>query len=373
MIGPGLLQMLRLQRLLHPDPSVDNANENTDTSVDRDMYVQGGPALQAYREHLKNVPQRNDYNVDFGHRLLAGLAGAFAAATGGGEAGYRTTTGLLDKPYQDAVRQYKLSGEGLQDIASLEDRSVGRKIEMDKNKVIEEDKKIDNARQQAQFEQQMKVEKEKYDLALRKAQTDEDKAAARERYENERNRLMELRISASEHRQDKEKWGSYYDPESGDVVTGPMDPHKTYLTKPNAAAQEIMDQAGVVESFGTDIKSGIKDIEDKLGPIKGRWEKLKGLIGTQDPAVRSLHTDLESFASLLPKLHGYRGGVQAHRIFSEALGNFEQNPAAMEAAINAVMQVAREAKLARTPGHKTPGGGRPGSIDDIKKKYQLDY
>lgn len=77
-----------------------------------------------------------------------------------------------------------------------------------------------------------------------------------------------------------------------------------------------------------------------MGPVVGRTlTPLSQLVGGSKEATR-IQTLLKSFASLLPILHGFRGGTQLQAEFEEMAGNIKQDPATVTERVRSLSAIA---------------------------------
>lgn len=96
--------------------------ESDPYAIDQSLY-QPGPGFNRYKEFIGNVPQRDQYQLGKGKNILAMLAGALTGFTSGPGAGIATTEALRNRPYNQAMQDYKIQAEGLGDVAALEERT----------------------------------------------------------------------------------------------------------------------------------------------------------------------------------------------------------------------------------------------------------
>jgi hypothetical protein len=80
-----------------------------------------GPATKDYLKHIQSAPTHEQYSPSIWHRLSAGLVGGVTGGQQGAAAGYKTAQGVLETPYQRAVQDYELKGQGLEAAAKIEE------------------------------------------------------------------------------------------------------------------------------------------------------------------------------------------------------------------------------------------------------------
>lgn len=93
------------------------------------MYNQPSPALEAYKQHITNLPDRTNYKAGVGNKIAAALIGASEGLNKGGFAGYSAARSFLDSPYQMDLEAYKNKGSVLGQLAEIESNDVKRKID----------------------------------------------------------------------------------------------------------------------------------------------------------------------------------------------------------------------------------------------------
>jgi hypothetical protein len=143
------------------------------------------------------------------------------------------------------------------------------------------------------------------------------------------------------------------------VDLGPVGGHTA------AATLAKRDQAQVVLRSGQQLIEKINAARTALGPLRGRIGSLEVGIGSADPVIRGLYTSLKSFAALQPALHGSRG-VGMQKEFEAASARLSDNPDAAIAAINALMDQAKN--FASDSGDQGKAGGKTITVspEDMK-------
>lgn len=99
-----------------------------------DLYKQitsanAGPAQKKYQDFLDTAePDRANFKPSKMGRLSAMLAGASEGIKNGGAAGYATSRGIIDEPYQQELGRYNNQGKKLQEAATLEDKDITNRV-----------------------------------------------------------------------------------------------------------------------------------------------------------------------------------------------------------------------------------------------------
>ena len=113
------------------------------------MSRQNGPAMSAYRKFVEQgAPTKETIKPDKLTRLGAILSGAAAGFQNPSE-GVRVTRDILDRPFEDALHNYKSQGGRLQELASLEEGDTKNKIASVKAVGELQNQQVDNKRQDA--------------------------------------------------------------------------------------------------------------------------------------------------------------------------------------------------------------------------------
>lgn len=86
--------------------------------------------LEAYKKHLEDEPNRQDYQLSKLGKVLAGVAGAAEGWNKGARAGIETTQGLLNRPFQEAQEAYQSKTARLKEKAEME-RTLGQEVRED--------------------------------------------------------------------------------------------------------------------------------------------------------------------------------------------------------------------------------------------------
>ena len=113
------------------------------------MKRQSGPAMAAYSKFVQQgPPKESDYKPSKMRRLGAILAGAATGyQTGNAAEGYKTSTGIIDEPYEKALKRSSLQGKYLQEGAQLEDTSYQRQLStMNQMRLAENQRKMQEVR-----------------------------------------------------------------------------------------------------------------------------------------------------------------------------------------------------------------------------------
>lgn len=158
-----------------------------------------------------------------------------------------------------------------------------------------------------------------------------------------------------------------YDRHSNTFVAPGGAPMGGFKPKPNsetAQTRNRRDQAQVLAEAGQTLLQQLQDpkLRGQIGPARGRAGQLMETIGVLPPEVRNFRTGLKSFSSLLPILHGFRGGTQMASQFEHMVGDINQGPEQLEAAINNILGLAKQVQGAS--GEASPSA-------PVKSKYKV--
>lgn len=149
------------------------------------------PAMDNYMSYLNSSPNPNDYQGGFWSKLLAGISGAATGIkTGSPLAGMQTSLGIMDAPYLRALNQYQSMEPGLRQAASIEERSLGDRMNvmryqqqgmLDRQKMEAENRRYANELQFKYADLDMRRQ-----TALANARNDAEKLAIDQAYNNAR-------------------------------------------------------------------------------------------------------------------------------------------------------------------------------------------
>jgi hypothetical protein len=117
--------------------------------------------------------------------------------------------------------------------------------------------------------------------------------------------------------------------------------------KISATLQPRLKQAQIVEEQGQKIMEYIDQHPDIVGPIAGRISEFDIKAGSNSKRAKdaaTLRTMLKSYASLLPILHGFRGGSVTQKVFEDTLGDITRSPNVLKAAVQQQMDFAQTIK-----------------------------
>lgn len=114
------LSMQRDRQMEIPEPP--EQEDNSFLSNLKALQSRGaGPANSQYSQFLsQGAPRREDYERSKGAKIAAALITGLGAYSGNREAGRMAQEGL-DRPYNEAVEQYKMTGSNLNEQAERED------------------------------------------------------------------------------------------------------------------------------------------------------------------------------------------------------------------------------------------------------------
>jgi len=92
-----------------------------------ELQTSRGPAIEAYRQHLEALPNREDYKPGWMTRIAAALSGA-SAGFKDPSSGVATARDVNEGNYASAVRDYANKGMGLKERAGMEQEELDSKI-----------------------------------------------------------------------------------------------------------------------------------------------------------------------------------------------------------------------------------------------------
>jgi len=91
----------------------------------------GTPDTDAYRGYLRQLPQRQDYQLSKIGKLLAGVSGTAHGYNTNVASGVDLGLGLMDRPYNRALQDYGTKGGMLKELAGMEQSSNKQKTELE--------------------------------------------------------------------------------------------------------------------------------------------------------------------------------------------------------------------------------------------------
>lgn len=169
-----------------------------------------GPGIQAYRQHLSQMPNRDDYRPSKWDRVTAGLAGMSAGMRNPGE-GIRVARDINSQPWQNAMEDYAVQGSGLKERASMEQDELNSKL---------------RALQQARA---LGLKYDEYDLKKREAEA---------KMTNDTTRLGIDQSRADTYRKtlDKKHYTGTPQQDGSMLWTNDQDPNDTHITRGKSIA-----------------------------------------------------------------------------------------------------------------------------------------
>jgi len=154
---------------------------------------------------------------------------------------------------------------------------------------------------------------------------------------------------------------------------------------PSGVANRVS-QAEIIKEQVADLQNKLKDpdIRKYMGPVVGQAGGIARLFSKK---IQNFFATQESLDSLLPTLHGYRGGVQTHKVFKDAMGNLAIDPDAYQGTLDALSGLADnvinevQAEYPNAPMFKSKKAATPGdlkgkvkaataAVDPIEKEIQ---
>ncbi len=319
-----------------------------------------GPYMQAYQQHLASVPTMDDRSPIA--KILTVIAGGIGGLTnprGSADEALKA----YNMPYARKVQQYQLQGQGLGDLAGIEEKtSTGE----DKNRIAaatlgltEESRKTAQQRADEQIKRDAAAEEAKnrgLDISERTATATERRARAAEMSAEAAMKRAEK--AGSGHQVYKES----FDPETGqpvyEVLPDPntLKPGQTFGGKMTSGNQEIVSSAQSVKLGTQKLRDALKanpGILDKIGPISGNVESFVQRIGaSEDPKMREFATGLRMLEAAHAKIYG-RSSIQMIRAMENLFQGINQGPEQLSGTLNAMDSQADDFMHARGVGKKT--------------------
>lgn len=342
----------------------------------RKLFTEETPGMKNYRDYVANAPTHEQYKPSKGRVLLSALLGAGATFLDDKNPnaireGMQLGTGVANARYDRAVEDYKTKGKGLGEVAALDERRKGREIQAETTiEGIKSRRESAREANQARMDS-LEIRRDELEEKMRKAgQDDTTKNKIAADHDAVMLEIARLRREAA----GSDKLREVADPTNPERTTfkteaeiiadkkaGKNTPGKLTTTERNRVSQ--------AKTILTDADRIIQMVDDAehagdIGPARGRIQKVRGTIGMQTESVRKLQAQLKSFASLLPILHGYRGGVQTQKNFEDMIGGLEQNSAPLKGAIAAVKNLANDIIAGRAVVDE--GGGGKGKTMTLK-------
>jgi hypothetical protein len=112
---------------VQPPPPTQPA-QSQDPLLQMLQRMQGGQATQAYRQHVGNMPDPQDYAASKTRRLGSALTAAAASFGRDPQNAMNLGAEIRDAPLKSAVTQWQMKGAGLKEQADLESQDVQGQI-----------------------------------------------------------------------------------------------------------------------------------------------------------------------------------------------------------------------------------------------------
>ena len=133
---------------------------------------------------------------------------------------------------------------------------------------------------------------------------------------------------------------------------------------PTTQQRNVGAQAQLVHEQTPHMLSEIDRLKDKLGPVSGRWnEFMQGKIGTEDPDMAGLRSDLLMYSSAVALMHA-RGRLPENlrEEFDNAINAPKQSPENLKAIINRIDGWTAQNMKAMQAGGGGPVNELPGGV-----------
>lgn len=315
-----LLNQLKFKRALglpvdpEPDPLL-----NPEPEIDPSLY-EDPASLDAYRQHIANVPTRQSTMPGGTDRALAALSGFIQQRQNPNVNQFDATQKILNRPYEDAIQDYSLEGQGLRESVGAEESSLNRRRlyegakesrqdKRDANTAAREDRELERGRQSEQFN--ITADDRDADRAQRKA---DEEARGIDRDADRGQRAQAARdsgdlktvLAALAGNKDEKGWQIKEDAEGGfqriNSIDGRVEPVKGARAKIPATENT---RRGNLQSMHDSIKR-IKEISatksSQIGPLDSVWEGLKTATTGTDPEMREIKRTTDSLGDTLLRL-----------------------------------------------------------------------
>lgn len=105
-----------------------------------------GPSQQKYRDLLESQPNREDFKPGKMQRLASILSGASEGIRHGAATGYKTGTGIMDEPYNEAMDDYKFKADRLGKASDLEEKTRLNNVKTYRDFITDEQNQRESAR-----------------------------------------------------------------------------------------------------------------------------------------------------------------------------------------------------------------------------------
>lgn len=113
-------------RASYQNPEAEHGS--TDYRSEIDKLYGTGEAMEKFYRHAQNVPQIQDYGPGIGGRITAALAGVSTGWQQGAGAGVGVAQKILRRPYETALEEYDLKGQGLKASADIEQARDAKRV-----------------------------------------------------------------------------------------------------------------------------------------------------------------------------------------------------------------------------------------------------
>lgn len=376
-MNPSIMRLMQLlgnrknpidDLLGNTDPSYNETDpgssfhQETDEDRIRRLFSEETPGMKNYRNFVSKAPNRQDYQPGIGGRLLAILSGIGTDIQHGRGSGFGVAKALMDEPYREAVQDYKLKGQGLGDIAALDEKTLGRKIQGESA--------IENIKTRKAISDQTLQERRDVSNQASQDRANALEEKAKEATERSKDRSLDRqsRAEAAKEARDlreqihQENMNIRRELSTPIKVQDPNNPGQTKLVS-RSTGEEVGNaplpagDIGIVNSAHA-VKLGVNtirtlvddpDVKKELGPLMGRGEKIWIAIGaSKNPKLVKLKKSMDALEYTHSKIFG-RTGKQLIDEIKKDFGNIEQNPVQFNSSLDALEQQADEYIQARTP------------------------
>lgn len=329
--------------------------------IDDTENLYGDPrSLEAYRQHALNTPTRENSQPDKLGRGLAALSGFLQQDQNPNINQTDAMNKLLDRPYEDARKDYTIKREGLQGAVGAEESSLNRKrlgsqrkedleYRKEASRLASEDRKAERERRDR--ESLERNEDRDLDRASRESLTREQIEA---RKEQARMNADLRRDIASNKAPSSEPLVDIYDPETRQNIKVPR---SQAVGKPSRVTEKETNRQQFVEDSITELEEAREFFSKNkgvTGPLQGRISKGKRFLDMNDPKVNKYMNVLESYrGESLPQKAGTALTKTELSVYDPLLAGVNQPDDQLMTNLEETIRRLKNMRGHRNPGSKT--------------------
>lgn len=290
--------------------------------IDDTENLYGDPrSLEAYRQHALNTPTRENSQPDKLGRGLAALSGFLQQDQNPNINQTDAMNKLLDRPYEDARKDYTIKREGLQGAVGAEESSLNRKrlgsqrsedleYRKETSKQASEDRKA--ALEQKRIDAEERAKDRDLDREARSEASREAAQARKEIAQMNNDLRRDIASSKNSGNVDSDKgWTIKEDSEGGyqriNSRTGEVQKVEGARAKTTPGEntrrgnlQSMLDDVSRIERTSAEKSS-------QIGPLDSVWEGIKSATTGTNPEMRDIKRTTENLSDMLLRA---RSGAQ---------------------------------------------------------------